>query len=121
MDELASHSTLAHITKVIIESRHKCLTVSGEEEGHCGYGFRHCPQKHSPWWGLPSRWRCPWWQPLSLAQRCVGGGGVLELWPGWPAVGSDGQYLDRGGSGGHVVACLATGDPHHSITGVEPI
>jgi hypothetical protein len=53
--------------------------------------------------------------------KVCGGGGVLELWPGWPAVGSDGQYLDRGGSGGHVVACLATGDPHHSITGVEPI
>jgi hypothetical protein len=32
-----SHLTLARITKVTIKSRHKCLTVSGEEEDHCSY------------------------------------------------------------------------------------
>jgi hypothetical protein len=37
MDELASHSTLAHITNVTIERGNKCLTVGGEEEGRCGY------------------------------------------------------------------------------------
>jgi hypothetical protein len=36
MDELASRSTLARITNLAIERRHKCLTVSGEE-GHCDY------------------------------------------------------------------------------------
>jgi hypothetical protein len=38
MNELASRSTLARITKVTIESRHRCLTISGEEEGQCGCG-----------------------------------------------------------------------------------
>jgi hypothetical protein len=57
-------------------------------------------------------------------------GGVLELWPGWPARGSGGQYLvggggdqypNGGGSAGHVRGCLAVGDPRHGITGVGPI
>jgi hypothetical protein len=43
MDELASRSTLAHITNVTIESRHKCITVGGEEEGRysCSVGVIH--------------------------------------------------------------------------------
>jgi hypothetical protein len=41
MDELASCSTLAHITNVTIERMHACLTVVGEEEGHCGVGVIH--------------------------------------------------------------------------------
>jgi hypothetical protein len=54
-----------------------------------------------------------------------GGGGVLELWPGWPArcgggqyppEGGDGQYPPRGGDG-HVGGCQAMGDPPIGITG----
>jgi hypothetical protein len=30
---------MAHITKVIIESRHKCLTIGGGEEGCHGCGI----------------------------------------------------------------------------------
>jgi hypothetical protein len=39
MDELASHLTLARITKVTIERRHKWLVNGGEEEGCCGCGI----------------------------------------------------------------------------------
>jgi hypothetical protein len=39
MDLLARHSTLDRITNVAIERRHKCLTVSSEEEGRCSYGI----------------------------------------------------------------------------------
>jgi hypothetical protein len=76
MDELASHSTLAHITKVTIESRHKYLTVGGKEEGRygCGLGVIHR--------GIPHDGTCP---PAGGAHgggqypRPNHGGGVLEL------------------------------------------
>jgi hypothetical protein len=57
-------------------------------------------------------------------------GGVLELWPGWPAghgggqypaTGGGGQYPAAGIGGGHIGGCLAAGDPPHGITGVGPV
>jgi hypothetical protein len=67
MDVLSSHSTLAHITKVTIECRHKCLTVGGEEEGRCscGVGVVHG--------GIPQDGACP---PAGGAH-----GGSQYLWP----------------------------------------
>jgi hypothetical protein len=127
MDELVSHSTLAHITNVTIERRHKCHTVDGEEEGHhdCGIGVIQG--------GIPHGEACP---PAGGAHcggqypRLEGEGGVLELGLGWPAgegggqypPGCDGgQYPPAGGGGGNVEVCLATGDPPHNITGVGPV
>jgi hypothetical protein len=55
---------------------------------------------------------------------------VLELWLGWPAGGSGGQYPPggsggqylAGGSGGsHVGGSPAVGDPTHGIMGDGPI
>jgi hypothetical protein len=53
MDELATHLTLSHIRNVIIERRHKCLTMGGEEEGRygCGVGIIHG--------GIPHSGACP--------------------------------------------------------------
>jgi hypothetical protein len=125
MEELASRSTLAHIMNVTIEWRHKCLTVGGEEEGHCNCSVgvihggiphgRACPLAGDAHSGNPYHWP-------------EGGGGVLELWPRWstggggsqyPPGGGGGQYLARGDVGGHVELCLAIGDPPHSITSVR--
>jgi hypothetical protein len=88
MDELVSHSTFARITNVTIERRHKCLTIGGEEKGHCGCGIgvasteafpndEACP----PAVGAHGGGQYPWPED---------GGGVLELWPRWPAGGSGG-------------------------------
>jgi hypothetical protein len=76
MDELASHSTSAHITNVTIECRNKCLTISGEEEGHYGCGIGVVQG------GIPHGGACP---PAGGAHGNGqylwprGGGGVLEL------------------------------------------
>jgi hypothetical protein len=53
MGELASRSTLAHISNVTIERRHKCLTIGGEEEGcyGCGVDVVHG--------GIPHSGACP--------------------------------------------------------------
>jgi hypothetical protein len=84
MDELASCSILARIMNVTIDSRHKCFTVGGEEEGRCGCGVGVIHR------GIPHGGACP------LAGGAHGGdqylwpkglGVVLELWPGWPAGG----------------------------------
>jgi hypothetical protein len=66
MEELASRSTLAHIMNVTIERRHKCLTVSGEEEDgcDCSVGVIHegiphgsaCPPAEDAHSGNPYRW-----------------------------------------------------------------
>jgi hypothetical protein len=75
---------------------HKSLTIGGEEEGHCGCGVDVI---HG---GIPHGGACP------LARGAHGGGGqylwpegvggVLELWPGWPAGGGGGQYPPGGGA-----------------------
>jgi hypothetical protein len=55
-----------------------------------------------------------------------GGGGVLELWSGWPSIGDDGQYppkgsggqyLPRSDSGSHIGGYPTAGNPLHAITG----
>jgi hypothetical protein len=69
-----SHSTLPHIMNVTIERRHKCLNVSGEEEGRC---VCDVVQK-----GIPHGGACP---PAGHAHGSgqypwpEGGVGVLEL------------------------------------------
>jgi hypothetical protein len=123
-----SCSTLARITKVTIESRHKFVTIGGEEEGcyDCGVNIVHG--------GIPHDGACP---PTGGAHSGgsqypwpESGGGVLELWTGWPARGGGGQYPPRGcggqypaggGGGGHIEGCLAVGDPPHGIMDVRPI
>jgi hypothetical protein len=100
MDELASHLTLARITKVTIERRHKWLVNGGEEEGCCGCGISVVHR------GIPEDGSCP---PARGADDgdeypCLeGGGGVLELCPRWQAGGADGQYPLRGGGGKYQV------------------
>jgi hypothetical protein len=105
MNELTSHSTLAHITDVTIESRHKCLNISGEEEGcyGCDVSFVHG--------GIPHGGACP---PTGGAHGSSqhpwpeGGGGVLKHWPRWSTGGGGSQYppgdgcsqLYAGGGGG---------------------
>jgi hypothetical protein len=57
-----------------------------------------CPRRHSPRWGLPSSWRCPWrWQLVSLAKRCERNAGTLAWMAGWRCCG---QYPTGGSSGG---------------------
>jgi hypothetical protein len=119
---------LARITKVTIESRHKFVTTGGEEEGcyGCGVNIVHG--------GIPHDGACP---PTGGAHSGgsqypwpESGGGVLELWTGWPARGGGGQYPPRGcggqypaggGGGSHIEGCLAVGDPPHGIMDVRPI
>jgi hypothetical protein len=57
-------------------------------------------------------------------------GGVLELCPGWPDGGGDGQYPPKcgggqyppgGGSGGHVRGYPTARDPPQGITGGGPM
>jgi hypothetical protein len=115
--------TFAHITNIIIERRHKCLTVDGKEECRCGgdshggiSNGRACHLAR----GAHSGGQYPWPE----------GGGVLELWPRWstrsggdqyPPGGGGGQYPAGGGGGGHVEGCSAMGDPPHGITSVAPV
>jgi hypothetical protein len=119
MDELVSHSTIACTTNVTIERRHNCLTIGGEEEGRygCSIGVVHRGIPHSEACplvgGAHGDGQYPWPK---------GGGGVLELWPGWPTRGDGGELYAGGGSGGsHVKGCPAMGDPTHGITGFGPI
>jgi hypothetical protein len=120
MNELVSRSILACITNVTIERRHKCLTVGGEEEGHCGCGC-DVGVIHR---GIPHGGACP---PAIGAHGGgqyrwpEGGGGVLELWPVWLARGGGGQYLAGGSGGGHIDVCPVAGDPPHDTTCVGPI
>jgi hypothetical protein len=122
-----SRSTFVHIMNVAIERRHKCLTVGGEEEGRCGCGVGVIHR------GIPYGGACP---PVGGAHDGDqypwpgDGGGVLELWPGWPARsdgsqyppgGSGGQYPTGSNCGGHVEGCPAAGDPPQGITGVGSI
>jgi hypothetical protein len=89
---------------------------------------RRCrPRSHSPQRGCPpvggahgGGGQYPWSE---------GGGGVLELWPGWSAGGGGGQYPVVGGSGqyppgaggsGHVGGCSDVGDPPNGIMGGGP-
>jgi hypothetical protein len=115
MNELASHSTLAHITNVTIE-RHECVTVGGEEDGHCDVTVVHG--------GIPHGGTCP---PAGGAHGGdqypwpEGGRGVLELWSRCQAGGGGVQYLAGGGGGDHIEVCPAAGDPPHDITGVGTI
>jgi hypothetical protein len=116
----------ASITKATIESRHKWLTIGGEKEGHCGVSVVHG--------GIPQGGACPLvgGTPDSGYQYSwpEGGGGVLKPWPVWtagdnnsqyPTWGGGGQYLARGGSGGHIGGHPTAGDPTHDIVGVGPI
>jgi hypothetical protein len=118
MYELASRLTLARITNVTIEKMHKCLTVGGEEEGHCGcdVGVVHRGIFHSkacpPAGGAHDGGQYPW---------SKGRGGVLELWPGWSAGGGCGQYPAGGGGSSHIEVYPIAGDPPHGIPGVGPI
>jgi hypothetical protein len=108
---------LSHITKVSIECRHKCRTIGSEEDGRCGCGVgvvhggiphdRACP----PVGGAHGGGQYPWPK---------GGGGVLELWPGWSAGGGGGPYPAAGGGDGHIEGCPATGDPPHEIMSIGP-
>jgi hypothetical protein len=74
MDELASRSTLAHITNVTIDMRHICLIVGGEEEGRCSISVIHR--------GIPHGRACPLVGDArgdGQYSWLEGGGGVLEL------------------------------------------
>jgi hypothetical protein len=78
MDELASHSTLAHIMNVTNEWRLKCLIVGGEEEGryNCGVGVIQG--------GIPHDGACPPTRAAHSGSQYPwpeGGGKVIELWP----------------------------------------
>jgi hypothetical protein len=80
-------SIFAHIIDGTIESRHKWLTIGGEEEGRYGCGVSVIHR------GIPHGGACP---PTGGAHAGGGqypwpevGGVVLELWFAWPT-GSDG-------------------------------
>jgi hypothetical protein len=45
---------------------------------------RYHPRRHSPRWGLPSSWRCPWWwRPVSVAGRLGRSAETLAWMVGW--------------------------------------
>jgi hypothetical protein len=92
-----------------------CLTISGEEDGHCGIGVIHRGIPHDgacpPGGGAHGGSQYPWPK---------GGRGVLKLWPECPAGGGGGQYLAGGDGGGYVEVCPAVGDPPHGIMSFEP-
>jgi hypothetical protein len=102
---------------VTIERRHKCLSVSGEEEGRCGCGVSVIHR------GIPHGGACP---PSGGAHGSgqypwpKGGRGVLELWPGWSAGGGGSQYPVGGSDGIHIKGSPTMGDRPHGITGVGP-
>jgi hypothetical protein len=78
--------------------------------------------------GLALQLEMPMVAAASIHGRKVGGG-VLKLWPGWPAVGGGGQYPPKdggcqyppGGGGGHIGGCPTVGDPPHGITVGGPV
>jgi hypothetical protein len=88
---------------VTIESRHKGLTVGGEEEGRCGCGVGVI---HG---GIPHGEACP------PARGAHGGGSQ------YPPEGGGDRYPPGGGNGGHIGGCPAMGHPPHSITGGGPV
>jgi hypothetical protein len=103
--------------KVTIESRHKCLTIVGEEESRCGCGVGVI------YGGIPHGGACPSVGGVHGSDQYPwpeGEGGVLELWPRWLPGGGGDQY-PPGGGGAHVEGYSAAGDPPHDITGVGPV